>query len=66
MYVKKLEKVKKKREKKLKKRKEGDGEVCYSITFNNSSPKLTTMLKKKYVCINSKILKKLTIWPKTH
>ena len=52
MYVKKLEKVKKKkkqREKKLKKRKEGDGEVCYSITFNNSSPKLTTMLKKIYV-----------------
>jgi hypothetical protein len=47
MYVKKLEQVKKKkREKKLKKRKEGDGEVCYSITFNNSSPKLTTMLKK--------------------
>lgn len=65
MYVKKLEKVKKKREKKLKKRKEGDGEVCYSITFNNSSPKLTTMLKKN-MCINSKILKKLTIWPKTH
>jgi len=48
MYVKKLEKVlKKKKEKKLKKRKEGDGEVCYSITFNISSPKLTTMLKKK-------------------
>ena len=47
MYVKKLEKVKERERKKLKKRKKGDGEVCYSITFNISSPKLTTMLKKK-------------------